>query len=220
MNRIVFWSVFVTAGLICIAGWTQENGMIPFPLGQLDPEILNEFYPQIMGEIEKEFVLQNDRRALRSTREYGYSFFKMMNGDFTYCPPPEFLQELGRRVCQALSHPSREFTNIILSYYGEGFHLMPHVDTNPKDHPNKNYYFDEPVYGLILEPDSSGHLYFVYDEINTAPSPELPPILSLEEKPGMIFCLQGDYRKSPYYHGVSKVLNRRISITFRTVIQK
>lgn len=188
----------------------------PFPVGQLDSEVLERFYPQIMEEITKEFSLQNDGRTHRNTREYGYSFFKMENGDFSYVPPPAFLNALGYEICKALGHAPEEFTNIILSLYEEGFHLEPHVDINATD-PHQGYYFDENVYGIIIEADSTGHLYFVRDEVNWVPPLNLEPVYSLEERPGVIFCLQGKYRKFPYFHGVSKISKRRISLTFRKV---
>lgn len=210
-------------------GYCEESNLIntefestmqsnPFPIGQLDPEILDRFYPEIMEEVEKEFSLQNTDRTICNTREYGYSFFKMENGDFSYSPPPQFLQDLGIEVCKALNQPPENFTNIILSLYIEGFHLEPHIDINASDAHDKGYYFDENVYGVIIEADPTGHLYFIRDEENSVPPLNLDPLYSIEEKPGSIFCLQGDYRKAPYFHGVSEVTKRRISITFRKVV--
>lgn len=188
----------------------------PFPLGQLDSKILDSFYPHIMGEVKKEFVLQDDGRTRRNTREYGYSFFKMEAGKFEFNPPPEFLNVLGSEICMALGHPPQKFTNIILSCYEKEFHLEPHFDTNSTD-PHKGYYFDENVYGIIVEADPTGHLYFVQYEGGPTPPLDLEVVYSLQEKPGTIFCLQGDYRRIPFFHGVSHVSNRRLSITFRTV---
>lgn len=197
-----------------IAGHTDAP---PFPQSQLDPILLESFYPQIMSEVEKPFFYQNDGRTHRGTREYGYSFFKMETGDFSYSPPPLFLQQLGAKICEALGDPQQEFTNIILSLYDEGFHLEPHVDTNATD-PHKGYYFEENVYGIIIAADATGHLYFVRDDAHLRPPLDLKPIYALEEKPGLIFCLKGTYRKSPFFHGVTKVSNHRISITFRRVV--
>ena len=61
-----------------------------------------------------------------------------------------------------------------------------------------------------------------YYQIFLIKTPWLPPldaqhIYALDEKPGMVFCLQGQLRRAPYYHGVSRVANRRISLTFRVV---
>lgn len=191
------------------------------PQIQLDPEILLQFFPDIMGEVAKEFVQQNDARTQRNTREYGYSFFKMLQGDFSYASPPPFFQELGAHICKAFGHEPIEFTNIILSYYEEGFHLEPHVDVSVQDlYGNAPFYFDENVYGIVIESDPTGHLYFVKWEGDGLMLPlDLEPLYSLTEFPGIAFCLQGEFRKTPYFHAVSRVSHRRISITFRTVVK-
>lgn len=190
----------------------------PFPQSQISREILERFYPLILEELDKEFAHQNDGRTYRDTREYGYSFFKMQQGDFDYLPPPLFFQELGAHICACFGHDPQEFTNIILSSYETGFHLEPHIDAHTSHRYNNCFYFDEKVYGIIIEPDSTGHLYFARDETSFTPPLDLEPIYSLEEKSGTIFCLQGKYRMAPYFHGVSKVSQKRISITFRRVI--
>jgi hypothetical protein len=200
-------------------GAIPTNETYSLPQSQLAPEILSHYVPLINEEIKKVFAHQDDGRTRRDTREYGYSFFKMENNDFTYSPPPSFFQELGTHICQALGHEPVEFTNIILSLYEEGFHLEPHVDVNVKDlYKNCTFYFDENVYGIVLEADPTGHLYFVkWEGEGLVPPLNLEPIYALEEYPGMIFCLQGPLRQSPYFHAVSTVSKRRISITFRTV---
>jgi hypothetical protein len=190
----------------------------PIPVSKLDKEILKEFIPLINEEMEKEFALQDDQRTHRFTREYGYGFFKLENGNQDYTPIPAFFQDLGDKVCKKFGHPYQFFTNVILSYYDEGFHLEPHEDVNDSMPLLKGYFFDENVYGLIVEADKTGHLYFVKDEINSVPSLNLNPIYSLKEEPGTIYCLQGQYRKAPYFHGVTRVAKKRVSITFRKVI--
>ncbi len=197
---------------------TQEEELAPFPQNQLDSEIVDYFYLQIMKELEMDFAHQSDGRTHRDTREYGYSFFKMENGDFSYTAPPEFLQAFGNKICESLGHPHQEFNNIILSAYKEGFHLEPHFDINSSDPHEKGYYFDENVYGIIIEADATGHLYIVRDDVNLVPPLDLAPIYSIEEKRGTVFCLQGKYRRLPYFHGVSRVSRGRVSITFRKVI--
>lgn len=202
-----------------LAPSTSEECSIP--QAQLDPQILAQFTPLIMAEIEKTFSHQNDGRTRRDTREYGYSFFKMERGDFSYSPPPPFFQELGAHICKALGHEPVEFTNIILSRYEKGFHLEPHVDVNAKNlYGDGSFYFDENVYGLVIEPDPTGHLYFVkWEGEGLRPPLNLEPVFSIDEHQGTIFCLQGDLRKTPYFHAVSPVSQHRISITFRTVIR-
>lgn len=190
----------------------------PFPIGKLKPEILNKFMPFILAEVEQEFSHQNDTRTRRDTREYGFSFFKMLDGDFSYTPPPEVYQQLGAHICQALGHDPIEFTNIILSVYEKDFYLEPHVDVSLENlYNNASFYFDERVYGLVIEPDPTGHLYFVqWEGEGLVPPLDLEPVYSLEEDIGTLFCLEGPLRQTPYFHGVSAVSNRRISLTFRT----
>lgn len=207
-----------TVALVCLLIISNLTALAtPFAEGRLDPEILDQFIPLILDEIDKEFAHQNDGRTCRDTREYGYSFFKMENDDFTYTSPPKFYQELGSYICQALGHQPVEFTNIILSRYEEGFHLEPHIDIHSSETYGYNFYFDENVYGIVIEADPTGHLYFINNDTDTIPSLNQEPVYSLKEFPGTIFLLQGPYRKFPYFHGVTNVSNRRITITFRTV---
>jgi hypothetical protein len=188
------------------------------PQGQIDEEVLAPYLPLIAEELEKGVSLQDDGRTRRATREYGYSFFKMEQGDFSYSPPPAFLQEIGELVCQALGHEPKEFTNVILSLYGEGYSLEPHVDVGEVDqYPGLSFYFDENVYGIVIEPDPTGRLFFVEWHEGLRPPLDLEPVFSLEEKMGTAFCLQDAFRKSPFFHGVSPISNQRISLTFRTV---
>jgi hypothetical protein len=190
----------------------------PFPISTLDKHILNVYLPDIFLEVEKTFVLQDDGRTRRNTREYGFSFFKLEQDDYTYIPPPDFLQELGAHICSAFGHPPQPFTNIIVSLYEEGFHLEPHIDTHAAMPNRRAYFFTDRVYGIIIEADASGHLFFVKDEEHAIPPLNLEPVYELEEEKGMIFCLEGVLRTAPFFHGVTPVTNRRLSITFRSVI--
>lgn len=171
-----------------------------------------------MQEVEQEFALQNDARTRRGTREFGYSYFGLENKDYTLRPIPVFLQELGGIVCQKLGYVSEPFTNVILSVYEKGYYLEPHEDVNDSMPMLKGYFFDENVFGIIIEPDETGHLYFVKDEANRIPRLNLDPVYTLDEKIGTVYCLRGPFRKFPFSHGVTKVSKRRISITFRKVI--
>jgi hypothetical protein len=172
-----------------------------------------------MAEVNDEFAHQNDSRTRRDTRQYGLNFFKMLNNDFGYSPPPAFFQELGAHICKTLGHEPVEFTNIILSFYEKDFHLEPHVDVNAKDlYGNAPFYFGERVYGIVIEPDLTGHLYFAkWEGEGLVPPLDIEPVYELKEEVGTIFCLERDFRKTPYFHAVSPVSKRRISITFRTV---
>lgn len=216
-NLLHFFAIFPTWILLYS---TALFAVEPFPQEIVDSQTLAGFMPLILAEVEKEFAHQDDSRTRRDTRQYGLNFFKMLSGDFSYTPPPEFFQQLGAHICKALGHePPTEFTNIILSVYEKDFHLEPHVDVNVKDlYGNAPFYFGERVYGIVIEPDPTGHLYFIkWEGEGLVPPVEIEPIYSLQEKAGAIFCLEGDLRQTPYFHAVSPVSNRRISITFRTV---
>jgi hypothetical protein len=197
------------------------NDLCPsFSYAQLNSELLSEYLEQIHDELGKGASYQNDNRTHRATREYGYSFFKMERGDFTYVPPPQFLQELGAHICRAFGDEVVAFTNIIISEYDTGFHLEPHVDVGFKNrYENCSFYFGDKIYGIVVEADSTGSLYFVRWDEDLHPPLELEPLYSLSEKDGMIFCFQDEIRSAPYFHGVSPVSNHRLSITFRTVIK-
>lgn len=210
MKQLIF---LVTLCLTCYVG-----GVEPIPVGKLDESILDPFLPFITQELNKEFALQNDGRTRRCTREYGYSFFRLENGDYTLSPIPPFFQELGELVCKEFGYPSDTFTNVILSYYDQGYHLEPHEDINDSMPIQKGYFFDEQVFGIVIEADATGHLFFVKDEINRIPLLTLEPVYHLQEEKGTIYCLEGPFRKFPYFHGVTEVTNKRISITFRKVI--
>lgn len=212
----IFLSFIVFLGSIATAHAASNSHNL-----YLDDTELAPFVPLIMEETTKAFAHQSDARTQRDTREYGFSFFNMMNKDFSYSPPPAFLQKLGALICLKLGHKPKEFTNIILSLYQKGFHLEPHIDVHA-GHPDaiKNgFYFDEEVYGIIIEADESGHLYFIhYEGDERRPPADLPAVLHLKEKAGTIFCIQSPYRRAPFFHGVSNVSKQRISITFRTVV--
>lgn len=194
----------------------SQNELLP--IGKLDSRILNQYYPLILKELEGDTALQDDKRTKRETREYGYSFFKMMEGDHSYTSPPPFLIELGNEVCKALNKPPQDFSNFILSLYEPGYHLEPHFDMDETGLPQHGFAFGEDVFGLIIEPDSTGHLYFVYyDGPELVPPLNLKPIYSLKEEVGTVFVMKGKLRHHPYHHGVTDISKRRISVTFRTV---
>lgn len=186
-------------------------------IGRLSPEALAHYTPLILEELNLGTAFQNDLRTQRKTRELGYSFFKMMEGDFTYSSPPQHLNELGQEVCRALGHPKVEFTNFILSFYDPGYHLEPHFDMDESGLDKYGFCWGEEVFGLIIEPDPTGHLYYVkYEGKESVPPLNLDPIYSLKEEPGTVFLMRGKFRHAPYNHGVQQVSKRRISVTFRT----
>jgi hypothetical protein len=94
------------------------------------------------------------------------------------------LQELGDDISKALDRSYRVFNNIILSVYEEGFHLEPHIDINSTDH-QTNFYFQEEIFGIVIEPDSTGHLYFIQKFINPIPPRENQNIIYHLKEPSL-----------------------------------
>lgn len=187
-------------------------------IGHVDLADLEALIPQIEAELDKPMTLQDDEHTMRATREYGYSFFRLREGDTSYVTPPAFLEQLGDLVCDALGHPRQKFSNFIISRYDSGFHLKYHADSAEEDVAKQGFCFDERVYGVIIEPDTTGHLNFVLGEVDGTQIRPIKNVLDLSEEVGTAFCLQGPYRHVPYYHGVSEVSNQRISVTFRCVL--
>ncbi len=210
MYRVLFF--------LCLVTNVFATTSLSIPKAKMDPRDLAVYLPFIQQELGGELSLQNDGRTKRRTIEYGYSFFRMEKGDYRFNRPPYFLEELGRDVCRALGREPKQFTNIILSQYGPGYSLEPHVDVGKKDrYPGADFYFDEEVYGIVIQPDPTGHLFFVRWNGGLKPPLGLNPVYALKEEQGSVFCLQGPLRKTPYFHGVSRVAGERISVTFRTV---
>ncbi len=177
---------------------------------------LQKYTDQIMQEATREGATQDDGRTQRKTVEYGYSFFKLEKGKRDYTPPPKFLQELGKKACQVLGHEApAAFTNIILSVYNSGYHLEPHVDVDQTT--GYDFWFSERVYGVVVQPDTTGHLYLAEYEGDGPVPLDLQHTYDLDEQVGTVFCLQGEQRHGPCYHGVTNISDHRISLTFRTV---
>ncbi len=86
-------------GFILFTTYCCAGDLPTLTQSQIDPKVLSQFTSDIAEEVAKNFHYQNDQRTRRNTREYGYSFFKMLKGDFTYSSPPPFLQQLGALVC-------------------------------------------------------------------------------------------------------------------------
>eukprot|EP00009_Paramoeba_aestuarina_P012315 CAMPEP_0201527300 /NCGR_PEP_ID=MMETSP0161_2-20130828/34690_1 /ASSEMBLY_ACC=CAM_ASM_000251 /TAXON_ID=180227 /ORGANISM="Neoparamoeba aestuarina, Strain SoJaBio B1-5/56/2" /LENGTH=199 /DNA_ID=CAMNT_0047928061 /DNA_START=287 /DNA_END=886 /DNA_ORIENTATION=- len=181
---------------------------------QLSHQELAPYKEKILNTFDVEgFVLQDDGLTRRGTREYGYSFFGMEQGEFAFKEPPAYVQELGDLVCERMGKEKRRFTNIILSNYHEGFYLQPHADMDEEQSEQQNlrFFFAEEVFGVIIQPDNTGHLYFEKDG---------EKVVELEEKEGLLFALEGTLRHLPYNHAVTSVEKRRISVTFREVFRK
>ncbi len=161
--------------------------------------------------------LQNTTNTLRETYNFGYDYFSMTNGDYSTTEIPSFLTDLCQQCIESFADSKlgnyQEYNNVIVSIYAAGYHLEPHVDVDINDQTTDgkkvDFYFGENVLGVVLVPDVEGK-FFIAEASSDAKS-------SLDEEAGTVFLLQGKYRRHPYLHGVSKVKNQRISVTFRTV---
>jgi hypothetical protein len=193
-----------------------SDAIEPLSTAYLDSATLELYAPQILDELTEGTSHQNGKRTNRITKEYGYSFFKLAKGDRSFTPPPDFLVELANQACDALGHPRIEFTNFIISLYEKGYNVEPHVDVDVEK-PLKGFHFGNRIYGVVIEADEQGHLYFIVHEGKGQPPLDGEPIYEVEEAPGLVFCIEGELRSAPYYHAVSPAANRRISLTFREV---
>ena len=73
------------------------------------------------------------------------------------------------------------------------------------------------VLGVVLVPDEEGHLQYQHHPAKgEKPPPDSPVLFALPEEVGTCFCMQGQVRHWPYYHSVSAVAQKRVSLTIRT----
>jgi hypothetical protein len=200
--------------------------MLSIPTVQLPEGIIDNCNEWLGNAIYRESIeTQLTANTNRQTLSFGYDYFKLNQNDRSFKDIPVSLQELCKHSVTAFRQefalPSyKDFTNVIVSIYQEGYELEPHVDVsrlnmstggNPVD-----YYFGEHVIGVILQEDIQGKFYIVESKDDSKPYNQ-PKILELNETKGLGFLLTGKLRYKPYYHGVSKVKSRRVSVTFRTV---
>lgn len=192
-----------------------ETVMLPAELVGLVKDFAHDAFVQGQNS-----HVQSDERTQRHTIQYGYNYFDLEAGGREYIEPPEFLVDVGHSILAAFSHDKPAFSNYILSFYQPGYHLEPHVDAGQSKGAIKSqdFYFEEGVYGLVLEADPTGQLYFVHYEGEGVPPLDLPLVYSLPEQSGLAYLLNGKARYVPYWHGVSEVTRRRISITFRHAV--
>lgn len=168
---------------------------------------------------------QQTIHTIRKTYSFGYDYFSLHNGDRTFTEIPKFIEELCQHCIESLDTDGslgnyKEYTNIIVSIYEAGYCLQPHIDVDHREQISDgkmvDFYFGSQLFGVILEADQEGRLYFVKSDSDTDFS-QSKKIVELDETAGMTFLISGDLRHKPYYHGVSKVIKSRVSVTFRTV---
>jgi hypothetical protein len=163
---------------------------------------------------------QNTQHTLRETFNFGYDYFSMADGDHTKTAIPDYLKELCQYCIDAFGEQHQlddhqKYENVIVSIYHAGYCLEPHMDVdisdNITDGKEVDFYFGENVLGVILQPDIEGK-FFITETNN------MSELNHLNEEVGTVYLLNGKYRRQPYFHGVSKVKDLRISVTFRSVI--
>lgn len=169
-----------------------------------------------------EYVQQTTPNTNRLTYNFGYSYFKLQVGDQSFVDIPECFINLLQQALNQLNDiavirnlDATTYKNCIVSIYGKNDKLEPHIDV--VDSPKRNFYFGDDVIGIVIEPDSEGKFYILKSESSQSPIYNSNTAMHVDEQAGSAFLLGGINRKFPYYHGVSPVAKKRVSITFRTV---
>lgn len=168
---------------------------------------------------------QRDHKTRRQTLNFGYDFVKLRQGNQSYSPIPIAIQELRQEAVKALQNktdkalpPASAFQNCIISIYGAGDRLEPHIDTDRPGLDKYGFCFGDDIIGVILESDRTGKFFIQSSPLNSKrPVFDNQQAFILPEHDGMTFLLNGEARRMPYFHGVKPVEKRRISLTFRSV---
>lgn len=161
----------------------------------------------------------------RTTLNFGWNFVELEENHKVYIELPDVLKTLRSLVFKlfkdkiADGETPETFNNAIVSIYETGHFLEPHIDCDFSRMKKKGlcYSFGEAILGVIIEADEQGCLKFFFHDQEGKPNISQDSCIPIQEKSGMAFLIQGPLRYAPYYHGVSTVLKRRISITFRKV---
>lgn len=167
---------------------------------------------------------QSTTHTIRRTAMFGYSYFNLARRDRTFVTIPPLLRSLCSECIEKLAlagcdnlGSAEQYTNVILSFYEKGYRLEPHEDVDQThltaEGTPADFFFGESVIGCVIQNDES--------------SPSLPPgsffvqtegtRKVLDERPGLVYLLDGVLRRAPFLHGVTVVQKSRISVTFRTV---
>lgn len=166
----------------------------------------------------------DEKQPARCTINYGWNFVALESGEKQFIDLPEEIASIRSAVHDVLrpqlATPSapEDFDNVIVTIYGQGEAIVPHIDRDGRHESGKNvaYHFGETILGVILQADSTGRLKFIRHHGEGKPLLEAAPYMELNEKSGLAFLFQGKLRHFPYFHAVSTVTNLRMSITFRT----
>jgi hypothetical protein len=202
--------------------------MSELPTTKIDPALIrrtNKLLPDAIRAVEPQ--RQDSTNSTRLVHQFGYNALKLLHGDRTRTPIPGFLQHLcGVAIGQFNGKggkqlpPVENFTNCLISDYRRGQKLGAHIDehaTQKRSHgKTPEFFFGDDIVGVILKADASGRLYFIESD---KPHPAYKPdkAVHVPEEDGVAFLMTGDLRREPFSHGVTKVEDRRVSVTYRTV---
>lgn len=164
--------------------------------------------------------VQSTAHTSRLTLNFGYSYDLLKKGDRRFVDLPAAFKAARDAAYRQLSaempdiNAAEDFNNCILSVYGAGDKLEPHVDAVHRE--GRSFYFGDTVLGVVLIADRSGRFFLQKDDLKR-PEYNSREAFHLTEQAGSCFILNGENRKAPIYHGVSEVSEKRVSLTFRTV---
>lgn len=180
-------------------------------------ENLIQMVHALRDEVKHEW---SDATYYRETLDFGKVFHALEEGRLMERPIPPFIVEIRNQLFEVFKQQlsqndcAEDYDNCIITIYGPGDGIAPHVDRNlqwASMSCNRNYYFDDSVIGLIVEPDTMQSLFFENPEVGETSR------FHLEEKPGTAFLFQGTLRHQ-WKHGLHPITQRRISMTFRKVL--
>lgn len=196
-----------------------------FVLGPLiDIKLINELKSFVLHK-QKHTWLENEK-VTRSTVNYGWDYAQMEQDIFEFVEITPLLKELREKLYVGFREHLKknilveEFDNVIVTIYEPGQFLIPHYDADNSPNPltKRNFYFEEPILGTIIEADpSTGFTFYYYDQ-KGRPGFDSNPLYQVEEKAGSTFLLQGPCRHAPYFHAIPPTARQRISITMRRTV--
>ncbi|MCH9632494.1 MAG: hypothetical protein S4CHLAM6_08300 [Chlamydiae bacterium] len=193
---------------------------------ELSPQLTLKLKQFIEEQERYSWIENNSTTVTRSTINYGWNYVDMERGKFHFVEIPSILYEVRQQLVtsfceETLSYYSPEdFDNIIVTIYDPGQFLIPHYDVDNSANPltKRNFYFEEPILGLVVEADPSTGFTFYHHEGEGRPSLTAKPIYQVPEKAGTVFLIQGPSRHAPYFHGIPPTKSRRISVTMRRTV--
>lgn len=191
----------------------------------LTPQLIIKLKQFIESE-ECHTWFEKDKSISRSTINYGWNYVDMENDQYHFIEIPSIIQEVRQKIVKgfsdeiANSQSPEDFDNIIITIYEPGQYLIAHYDADNSKNPltKRNFHFEEPILGLVVEADPTSGFTFYHHEDEGRPALTSKPTFQVSEKDGATFLIQGASRYAPYFHGIPPTKNRRISITMRRTV--